>query len=227
MSRNGRLCAVKQRFSCSAIPALCCGADSSWRNTSWSLQPAWLFLLSSPSALLCPQPAFAFVVPSHSPSRPCLARRNIRYGRPSASDAEVVEAARLAHVHDRIMSFPAGYETPVGEKGAQLSGGERARVAVARAVLRNAPIIVHDESTAALDSESEAALMAALRTVAEGRTTITIAHRLSTLRYSASVAVLAGGRVVETGPFAELFANDASAFKDLIRRQASVHGAVV
>lgn len=138
-----------------------------------------------------------------------------------------MEAARLAHVHDRIMSFPAGYETPVGEKGAQLSGGERARVAVARAVLRNAPIIVHDESTAALDSESEAALMAALRTVSEGRTTITIAHRLSTLRYSASVAVLAGGRVVETGPFAELFANDASAFKDLIRRQASVHGAVV
>lgn len=134
------------------------------------------------------------------------------------------EAARLAHLHHRIANsaaFPRGYETPVGEKGAQLSGGERARVAVARAVLKGAPIVIFDEATAALDSESEAALLAALDAVSAGRTVVSIAHRLSTIRHSGTVALLSGGAVAEAGPFEALYGNERSAFRELIRRQAS------
>jgi ATP-binding cassette subfamily B protein len=147
---------------------------------------------------------------------------NIRFGRPDATDAEVEEAARVANIHTRITGFPRGYGTLVGEKGQQLSGGERARVAVARAILKRSPITIHDESTAALDAQSEGALLAALRELSAGRTTITIAHRLSTIKHSQVVAVLEGGRVAELGSFDDLSARDpaTSPFRQLVERQA-------
>lgn len=157
---------------------------------------------------------------------------NIRFGRPEASDEEVIEAARRSAIHERIMSFPQGYETEVGEKGAQLSGGERARVAVARALLKDAPVIVFDESTAALDSRSESALLEEIRASfassssnTRPRTIISIAHRLSTIRQSPVVAVLQGGKVVESGDFSKLYANPASAFRQLMAKQAVLEAA--
>jgi ABC-type transport system involved in Fe-S cluster assembly fused permease/ATPase subunit len=129
---------------------------------------------------------------------------NIRYGRPGASDAEVLEAARAAHIHDFIESLPAKYETMVGERGLKLSGGEKQRVAIARALLKNPRILIFDEATSALDSRAEKAIQAELERIAEGRTTLVIAHRLSTVMDADQILVLQHGRLVERGTHRQL-----------------------
>jgi subfamily B ATP-binding cassette protein MsbA len=126
-------------------------------------------------------------------------RANITYGRPRASAAEVERAAQAAAAHEFILELPAGYETSVGEAGARLSGGQRQRIAIARAFLKNAPILLLDEATSALDTESEAQVQAALKRLMAGRTTILIAHRLSTVRGADRIYVIDKGRIVETG----------------------------
>jgi ATP-binding cassette subfamily B protein len=129
---------------------------------------------------------------------------NIRYGRPDASDAEVHEAARAAHIHDFIQSLPKKYETQVGERGLKLSGGEKQRVAIARALLKSPRILIFDEATSALDSRSEKAIQAELERIAEGRTTLVIAHRLSTVMDADQILVLSHGRIVERGSHQQL-----------------------
>jgi ATP-binding cassette subfamily B protein len=129
---------------------------------------------------------------------------NIAYGRPDASREEVLEAARAAHIHDFIAALPDGYETRVGERGLKLSGGEKQRVAIARAILKNPPILIFDEATSALDSKSEKAIQEALSRIAAERTTLVIAHRLSTVVDADQILVMEGGRVVERGTHREL-----------------------
>ena len=131
-------------------------------------------------------------------------RHNIALGRPGATDAEIEAAARHAHAHDFIMEKPLGYEAVIGEKGVALSGGQRQRIAIARAILKNAPILVLDEATSSLDTESERAVQAALEELMQRRTTICIAHRLSTIQKADLIVVLDHGRIVETGTHAEL-----------------------
>jgi ABC-type multidrug transport system fused ATPase/permease subunit len=133
-------------------------------------------------------------------------RDNIAVGRPGASEDEIVAAAKAAYAHDFIMSFEKGYDSPCGEQGLQLSGGQRQRIAIARAFLKDAPIILLDEATSALDSESEQAIQKALRTLCEGRTTIVIAHRLSTVAQADEICVIDRGRIVERGRHVELLA---------------------
>ena len=133
-------------------------------------------------------------------------RDNIAMGRPEASEDEIVAAAKAAYAHDFIMSFEKGYDSPCGEQGLQLSGGQRQRIAIARAFLKDAPIILLDEATSALDSESEQAIQKALRTLCEGRTTIVIAHRLSTVAQADEICVIDRGRIVERGRHVELLA---------------------
>jgi ATP-binding cassette, subfamily B, bacterial MsbA len=133
-------------------------------------------------------------------------RDNIAMGRPGASEEEIVAAAKAAYAHDFIMSFERGYDSPCGEQGAQLSGGQRQRIAIARAFLKDAPIILLDEATSALDSESEQAIQKALRMLCEGRTTIVIAHRLSTVAQADEICVIDRGHVVERGRHLELLA---------------------
>jgi subfamily B ATP-binding cassette protein MsbA len=131
-------------------------------------------------------------------------RANIAYGRPDASLAEVEQAAKAAAAHDFIAALPAGYDTTVGEAGARLSGGQRQRIAIARAFLKDAPILLLDEATSALDTESEAQVQAALKRLMAGRTTLLIAHRLSTVRNADRIYVIDKGRIVETGDHASL-----------------------
>ena len=131
-------------------------------------------------------------------------RDNIALGRPGAAEAEIVAAARAAHAHDFITSFPKGYDSPVGEQGVQLSGGQRQRIAIACALIKNAPIILLDEATAALDSESEKHVQEAVAELCKGRTTIMIAHRLSTIMHADRILVVEGGQIVEAGRHEEL-----------------------
>jgi ATP-binding cassette, subfamily B, bacterial MsbA len=133
-------------------------------------------------------------------------RENIAVARPGCSEAEIVSAARKAHAHDFILQFAAGYETNVGEQGAQLSGGQRQRIAIARAILKDAPILLLDEPTAALDSESEREVQKALDDLRAGRTTLVVAHRLQTIVNSNRIWVIEAGRAVETGEHQELIA---------------------
>ena len=133
-------------------------------------------------------------------------RANIAYSRPGASDAEIEAAARAAAAHDFIAALPDGYATRVGEAGARLSGGQRQRIAIARAFLKDAPILLLDEATSALDTESEALVQAALKRLMAGRTTLLIAHRLSTVRAADRIYVIEAGRVVERGTHAQLVA---------------------
>ncbi|HWV95696.1 MAG TPA: ABC transporter ATP-binding protein [Xanthobacteraceae bacterium] len=126
-------------------------------------------------------------------------RENIAFGRPGASHEEIIAAAKAACAHDFIMSFPNGYDTPVGEHGTQLSGGQRQRIAIARALVKNAPIILLDEATAALDSESETQVQEAITHLCQNRTTIVIAHRLHTIMNSDAILVVEGGEIVECG----------------------------
>ena len=131
-------------------------------------------------------------------------RNNIAYGRPSVSQKLVESAARAALAHDFIMELPAGYDTVIGERGVRLSGGERQRIAIARALLKNAPILILDEATSALDSESEALVQSALQNLMAARTVVVIAHRLSTVRRADRIVVLENGAIADIGPHEEL-----------------------
>jgi subfamily B ATP-binding cassette protein MsbA len=131
-------------------------------------------------------------------------RENIAFGRPNATQDEIVAAAQAAYAHDFIMGFPNGYDTPVGEHGLQLSGGQRQRIAIARALIKDAHVILLDEATGALDSESERAVQEAIAHLCEGRTTLVIAHRLHTIQHADRILVIEGGTVVEQGRHDEL-----------------------
>ena len=143
---------------------------------------------------------------------------NLRIGKPDATQAELEEAAKLAEAHDFILRQPQGYETLVGERGMTLSGGERQRLAIARALLKNPPILILDEATSALDSVTEARIQKALKVLMQGRTTFVIAHRLSTIRDANQVVVLEHGKMVEQGSYAELMARK-GAFATLVATQ--------
>ena len=136
------------------------------------------------------------------------ARENIRFGRPEASDAEVEAAAKAAAAHDFISRLPEGYDSFVGERGVMLSGGQKQRIAIARAILRDAPVLLLDEATSALDAESERAVQQAVETLAEGRTTLIIAHRLATVKRADRIVVFQDGRVVAEGTHGALVAED-------------------
>jgi ATP-binding cassette subfamily B protein len=133
-------------------------------------------------------------------------RENIAYGTPDATPAGIAEAARLAQLDDFLDRLPEGLETVVGESGTTLSGGEQLRITIARAILRDAPLLILDEPTAALDAATEARVLAGLERLMEGRTTFVIAHRLSTVRRADVILALADGRIVEHGTFNELVA---------------------
>ena len=149
---------------------------------------------------------------------PITVRENIAYGRPDASLDEVMEAARLARIHDSIARLPKGYDTVVGEQGATLSEGERQRITIARAILRNAPILILDEPTSSVDAETEALIMDGLNQLTAGRTTFIIAHRLSTVRQADLIVVLRSGNIVEQGTFEELV-NSKGHFASLYQAQ--------
>jgi subfamily B ATP-binding cassette protein MsbA len=134
-------------------------------------------------------------------------RNNIAYGRPDVKAELVQQAARNALAHDFILRMPQRYDTVIGEKGFRLSGGERQRIAIARAILKNAPILILDEATSALDAESESLVQAALANLVEGRTVLVIAHRLGTIRGANRIAVLEDGRITAVGSHEELLAN--------------------
>ena len=147
-------------------------------------------------------------------------RENLRFARPDATDAEIEEAARAAQVHELIASLSEGYDTVVGERGYRFSGGEKQRIAIARTVLRNPPILVLDEATSALDTQTERAVQEALERLAEGRTTIAIAHRLSTVRDADQIVVLDQGRVVEVGTHDDLL-RQGGRYASLVFRDAA------
>jgi ATP-binding cassette subfamily B protein len=148
---------------------------------------------------------------------------NIRYGRWDASEEEIYAAARAAYADEFIRALPQGYDTLVGERGLRLSGGQRQRLAIARAFLRNAPILLFDEATSALDSESEAIVHQALGDLAEGRTVIAVAHRLSTLRDFDRIVVMAGGRIIEQGSPEDL-SSRSGPYRDLLEQQTGMPG---
>jgi ATP-binding cassette subfamily B protein len=131
-------------------------------------------------------------------------RENLRFACPDASDEEIEDAARAAQIHDLVSSLPDGYDTPVGERGYRFSGGEKQRIAIARTVLRNPPVLILDEATSSLDNETERAVQQALDHLARGRTTIAIAHRMSTVRDADQILVLDGGEIVERGTHDDL-----------------------
>jgi ATP-binding cassette subfamily B protein len=147
---------------------------------------------------------------------------NIRYGRPEASEAEIIRAAKAANAHDFIVGFPDGYDTMVGERGQSLSGGERQRVSIARAILHNPRILILDEATSSVDSETEKQIQQALDRLVEGRTTFAIAHRLSTLTAADRLVVLEKGKVVEQGMHAQLVEKPDGAYAKLHRTQAEL-----
>ncbi len=131
-------------------------------------------------------------------------RDNIAIGKPGADEAEIIAASKAAHAHEFISAFPGGYDAPVGERGTQLSGGERQRIAIARALIKNAPIILLDEPTASLDSESERLVQDAIAHLCQGRTTIVIAHRLHTIAHADRILVIENGTISEAGRHEEL-----------------------
>ena len=146
-------------------------------------------------------------------------RDNIAYGRPEATPEEIIQAAKMANAHDFISEMPHGYDSLVGERGLTLSGGQRQRIGIARAIVRNAPILILDEPTAALDTESEKLVMEALERLMKGRTVITIAHRLSTIRDADKIVVLKGGLIAEEGTHEELLTRN-RIYAELYRIQA-------
>jgi ATP-binding cassette, subfamily B, bacterial len=148
------------------------------------------------------------IVPQDSTIFSTSAIENIRYGRPDATDDQVMDAARAAHAHDFIQKLPEGYGTFLGERGVRLSGGQRQRISIARAILKNAPLLLLDEATSALDTESERAVQAALEEAMRGRTTLVIAHRLSTVVNADRIVVMDAGRVVDAGTHGELMARN-------------------
>ncbi|HEY1488898.1 MAG TPA: ATP-binding cassette domain-containing protein, partial [Micromonosporaceae bacterium] len=135
-------------------------------------------------------------------------RENLRYAKPDATDAEIEDAARAARIHGLIADLPEGYDTVVGSRGHRFSGGEKQRIAIARTLLRNPRVLVLDEATSALDNETERAVQRAFDVLAEGRTTVTIAHRLSTVRDADQIAVINHGRIIESGTHESLLDED-------------------
>ena len=152
---------------------------------------------------------------------PLTIRENLMYGRPEATEEEMIKAARLARIHEAIVSLSEGYDTPIGEQGATLSEGEKQRLTIARAILIDAPILILDEPTSSVDAETEALIMEGLRELTAGRTTFIIAHRLSTVRQADLIVVVSGGRIIEQGPFDTLMRGQ-GAFAKLYRIQFSV-----
>jgi ABC-type multidrug transport system fused ATPase/permease subunit len=146
-------------------------------------------------------------------------KENIAYGRPGASDAEIEEAAKKANAYDFITSFPDQFNTLVGERGIQLSGGQRQRIAIARAVLKNPSILILDEATSSLDSESEKLVQEALDKLMEGRTSVVIAHRFSTIKNADKIVVLQHGTVKESGTHKELILNEEGLYSKLSKMQ--------
>ncbi|CAI7896311.1 unnamed protein product [Closterium sp. NIES-53] len=179
--------------------------------------------------------SFPLSLPTHSslrslvpPSRPQVLFNdsimyNIRYGRPTATDEEVYEAARQAAIHEQILEFPKGYDTMVGERGLKISGGEKQRVALARTFLKGAPILLCDEATSALDSVTEGAILTALQSLARNRTSIFVAHRLTTAMQCDEIVVLDEGRIIERGNHASLLALNGT-YADMWRQQNRPHG---
>jgi len=149
---------------------------------------------------------------------PLSVRDNIAYGRPGAADGEIAKAARLARIHDFIASLPDGYDTVIGESGVLFSEGEKQRITIARALLRNAPILILDEPTSALDVATEALVMAGIERLVASRTTFIIAHRLSTVRRCDRIVVLQDGGIVEQGTLPELLRRD-GVFAEYYRTQ--------
>lgn len=146
---------------------------------------------------------------------------NITFGVESATLEEVEDAARIANAHDFIMATEHGYETPIGDRGCRLSGGQRQRLSIARAVLKNPPVLILDEATSALDSESEVLVQQALERLMKNRTTLVIAHRLSTIRNADLICVLHQGRIVERGTHEQLLSPDARGYyRRLVEMQA-------
>ncbi|PCI00996.1 MAG: multidrug ABC transporter ATP-binding protein [Alphaproteobacteria bacterium] len=145
---------------------------------------------------------------------------NIRYGRLDATEAEVIEAAKKAHAHEFIDELPQGYETLVGERGVKLSGGQRQRIAIARAILKNAPILILDEATSALDSTSEHLIQSSLKTLMKGKTVIAVAHRLSTIAHLDRLIVMDDGKIIEDGPHSELSVKEGGAYAKLWAMQS-------
>lgn len=148
-------------------------------------------------------------------------RDNIAYGRPGATDDEIIAAAKAAYAHEFILRFPNGYDTLIGELGSRLSGGEKQRLCIARALIKNAPILILDEATAALDTEAESLVQKALENLMAGRTTVVIAHRLSTIAGADQIAVIVDGQVAERGTHAELLSKNGE-YGKLYRMQHSV-----
>lgn len=148
---------------------------------------------------------------------------NIAYGKPGASDEEIIKAAKCASIHDFIMELPDKYDTYVGERGTRLSGGQKQRISIARIFLKNPPVLILDEATSALDSVTEAKLQQTFEKLSQGRTTIIIAHRLSTVRNADRIAVIENGRVAELGSHHELMEKN-GAYAQLVRTQELQHG---
>ncbi len=146
-------------------------------------------------------------------------RENIAYGKPDAGENELTDAAIQANAWDFIQSFPNGLDTIVGERGVQLSGGQRQRIAIARAVLKNPKILILDEATSSLDSESEKLVQEALEKLMKCRTSLVIAHRLSTIRNADSIIVLSEGTIIEQGTHSELISNEKGLYKNLTELQ--------
>jgi subfamily B ATP-binding cassette protein MsbA len=140
-------------------------------------------------------------------------RDNIAYGRPDATEEQVVAAAKAAFAHDFITRFPSGYDTMIGELGGRLSGGEKQRLCIARALIKDAPILILDEATSSLDSEAEAVVQKALENLMHGRTTVVIAHRLSTIAGADRIAVVVGGGIVEEGTHQTLLSQNGEYYK--------------
>jgi ABC-type multidrug transport system fused ATPase/permease subunit len=144
---------------------------------------------------------------------------NLRYGREDATEDEIHQAARDSFVHDEILGMDGGYRKMAGERGTSLSGGQRQRVTIARALLKDAPVLILDEATSALDTHAESQVQAALAKLMAGRTVIVVAHRLSTIRNADHVVVLDKGRIVEQGPPSELLSREGGRFQEMWRRQ--------